>query len=464
MMRLLLLVPDGVGVRNFLLGPCARALKQAAAVRILTGFPCELLPCEWRDAAECMPVYREGAVGMLLRYALAYAHLWRWNTTAMRFVRKMPVRGRTAVRVMHAAARAAGRVMASDGGIRRLDALLQWVVQHRGEVKEYERRLEGWRPDVVLCTHQRPSIVLPVVLAAREMGIPTATFIFSWDNLTSKGRIAAPFDHFLVWSRLMKQELMQYYPDVEEERIHITGTPQFDVYAESGMLVSREEFFARIGADPKRPLICYSGGDTTTCPNEPWQLSAVLEAARRGLFEGNPQWLFRPSPADSGERFGWVRQKYAELLFEQPRWIYPGAGGWTHIVPTAEDVWFLGNLTAHADVNVNVASTMTLDFALRDKPVVNIGFDADHGGRTRPWLVYYSFDHYRPVVELGAARVARSPEELAEHVNAYLRDPSLDREGRRKLVELEVGAPVGEASKKVVEALERIATVGVEVR
>jgi hypothetical protein len=58
--------------------------------------------------------------------------------------------------------------------------------------------------------------------------------------------------------------------------------------------------------------------------------------------------------------------------------------------------------------------------------------------------------------------VARSPEELAAHVNAYLADPSLDREGRRKLVELEVGVPVGRSSEAVLEALARIA--GVEVR
>jgi hypothetical protein len=124
----------------------------------------------------------------------------------------------------------------------------------------------------------------------------------------------------------------------------------------------------------------------------------------------------------------------------------------------------LANLTAHADVNINVASTMTLDFALHDKAVVNVGFDVEEGGRTTPWMDYYAFDPYRPVVELGAARVARSQEELAEHVDAYLEDASLDREGRRKLMELEVGVPVGQATERVVEALEWIARVGVEAR
>ena len=36
---------------------------------------------------------------------------------------------------------------------------------------------------------------------------------------------------------------------------------------------------------------------------------------------------------------------------------------------------FLANLTHHADLNVNLASTMTLDFAIHDKPVVNVAFD-----------------------------------------------------------------------------------------
>ena len=44
------------------------------------------------------------------------------------------------------------------------------------------------------------------MLAAKSLGIPTATFIFSWDNLSSKGRIAAPFDYYLVWSEHMGDE------------------------------------------------------------------------------------------------------------------------------------------------------------------------------------------------------------------------------------------------------------------
>jgi CDP-glycerol glycerophosphotransferase (TagB/SpsB family) len=105
-----------------------------------------------------------------------------------------------------------------------------------------------------------------------------------------------------------------------------------------------------------------------------------------------------------------------------------------------------------------MASTMTLDFAIHDKPVVNIAFDvADPPPFGVPlWDFYYRYEHYRPVVELGAARFARSSGELAEHVNAYLQDPSLDRDSRSKLVNLEVGHQVGQSSRKILQVLESI--------
>jgi hypothetical protein len=100
---------------------------------------------------------------------------------------------------------------------------------------------------------------------------------------------------------------------------------------------------------------------------------------------------------------------------------------------------------------------MTLDFAIRDKPVVNVAFDVVSPPRFgRPyWDFYYRFEHYRPVVELGAARFALTADELADHVNAYLDNPSLDRVARRRFVDLEVGRPIGESTDAVLEFVGR---------
>lgn len=257
----------------------------------------------------------------------------------------------------------------------------------------------------------------------------------------------------------MRRELLRHYPDVSSERVHIVGTPQFDPYADPALLWTREEFFARVGADPSKPLICYSGGDHGTCPEDPEHVRILMELVRSGRIRRSPRVLVRPAPVDDGRRYDAVRRDFPEMIFAQPAWVHTVAGDWSRVIPLPEDVQFLANLTQHADLNINMASTMTLDFAIHAKPVVNIAFDlASPPPHGRPlWEFFYRFEHYRPVVELGAARFARSPDELADHVNAYLEDPSLDREGRRKLVELEVGVPLGQSSRRIVETLQRIA-------
>jgi len=463
-MVLLSLIPDGVGVRNFLLSSFLQDASEKGQVSVLHSIPENLLATynsklngkiKWR---RFLP-YQDDPFSFTLRNTLSYAHMCWADTQAMRHLRNLPVKGtwqrRSAVHV----AKLAGRAAASVRGIRMLDRWHYSTVERSPAVQYYRQLLGESKPSVLFCSHQRPLAVLPPVLAAKSLGIPTATFIFSWDNLTSKGRIVAPFDHYLVWSAHMRDELLRYYPSISVEQVHVVGTPQFDSYADERLLWSREEFFRRIKADLSRPLICYSGGDVGNYPEEHQQVRALMELIRAGRIDRNPQVLLRPSPVDEGRRYDSVRRDYPELIYAPPFWVHSDSSDWAAILPSAEDVQFLANLTHHADLNINLASTMTLDFAIHDKPVVNVAFDT-----TEPlpfsvplWDYYYQFEHYRPVVKLGAARFARSPEELADHVNAYLKNPSLDAHNRRQLVELEVSLPLGRSSQRIVEVLEAIA-------
>ena len=88
----------------------------------------------------------------------------------------------------------------------------------------------------------------------------------------------------------------------------------------------------------------------------------------------------------------------------------------------------LGDTMCHADVVVNVASTITIEACIFDTPVVNICFD---GPADEPYVQsarrYYSFTHYVNITKRDAVRVAGSPAEMVEWVGRYLEDPSLDR-------------------------------------
>ena len=462
-MNTVVLIPDGIGVRNFVLGRFLELVSQRGPVHALHQVPDDLLDnyaARTNGKVEWHPLrrHRDEPLSSMLRNCLSYAQCFWVDNYPLQVKRRIPSGCSISRTTMLRTAKALGWASASPRGIQRLERLHTRVANRLPEVEHYRQLLEKIAPTVLFCSHQRPNEVLAPVIAAKSLGIPTATFIFSWDNLSSKGRIAAPFDHYLVWSSHMRDELIRYYPDVSDDRVHIVGTPQFDPYADPDLIWSRQEFFRRIGADPNRKLICYSGGECLNAIEDQHHLRALMEMIRDGTIEGNPQVLFRPCPIDDFSRFDSVRRDFPELIYARPKWSDSSIIEWAVAVPTAHDVQMLTNLTEHCDLNLNFASTMTLDFAIRDKPVINLMWDCSDPpvfGMPMPDYIH-QFEHYRPVIELGAARYACSRDELAEHTNAYLKDPSLDREGRQKFVDLQVGAPIGQSSRLIVDKIEEI--------
>ncbi len=468
-MRTAAFFPDGVGIRNFVLGDFLPCAAQYGEVFAFHDIPDDHLATyrgkcpsnvQWHRCIR----YQDDPVVCFWRKSLSFAHLHQYDNMAMSYARKLPIRGNVKARALAHAAKAYGRISASPAGIQKLAKRHDRAAQSLPSVAQYAEKFRSLQPTVMFCSHQRSLEVIPAALAAKAMGIPTATFIFSWDNITSKGRIAAPFDHFMVWSDQMRAELMEYYPEVPADNIHVVGTPQFDPYADDSLIWSRDEFCQRVGADPNRPIVCYSGGEPGTTPEDQAHLRILMELVSSGQIEGNPQVLLRPAPvtrSDERVRYGEVSRDYPELIYCKPEWLQTKAGDWTSVIPSQQDVQFLANLTNHVDLNINVASTMTLDFCIRDKPVVNVGFNAT---KPIPFGVplkdyYYQFEHYRPVLEIGASRLANNREELANYVNMYLDDPSVDREQRRKFVEFELDLPVGRSSEKITKVLQQIARV-----
>jgi len=120
-------------------------------------------------------------------------------------------------------------------------------------------------------------VATQAVQAAQWLGIPTATFIFSWDNLTSQGRIMLPYDYYIVWNEALKKQLLEMYEWICPERVFVTGTPQFDFHFRPEFYQSRKDFCASVGADATRPLILYTTGMANHMPCEPELVEEIAD-------------------------------------------------------------------------------------------------------------------------------------------------------------------------------------------
>lgn len=312
-------------------------------------------------------------------------------------------------------------------------------------------RLTANPPDVVLTTGPFQFEQPAVVAVAKNLGIPTLALIPSWDNLSTKGRMVFKYDGYVVWSEQTKRELRDLYPYTCGTPVFTVGALQFDVFFQERFQQTREAFCATQGLQPDLPIIVYALGS----PNLLREHYGALEMAERvanGAL-GEVQLLVRPHPihdnAEMSELFGRfgtriVLQKTAE------------AG--TALTARSQDVdqiteWV--NTFRHADVVVNLSSTVSVDAAIFDRPVVNLDYDPEPGEPNRELVqdINHLWTHFKPIAESGGVWLVKNPEEMCEAVRVYLQHPDLHREQRRWIAEYVCGYVDGGCAHRMAGAI-----------
>ncbi len=299
-------------------------------------------------------------------------------------------------------------------------------------------------------SHIHSAVSTPLVRAALHEHVPTATFLFSWDNLTSQGRIKPEYDSYVVWNDAIKADLLRLYPRTDPARVFVTGTPQFDFHFRPEFRLSREELCARIGADPSRPIVLYSTGMAEQMPHEPRIVEGVARALAQVRGVPKPQLLVRVYPKDRSGRFDeLIAKRLPDVLFPRVDW----EPAW--LTPRIEDCTMLTSTLAHCAFGINVASTVSLELCMFDKPVLNIGYDPP-GVDVRPvsYARYYSFDHYKPVVDSGAVEVVPGEDALRAAMQDAFDNPGRRAAGRKRLLERFFGDTLdGRSGERVADAL-----------
>ena len=284
----------------------------------------------------------------------------------------------------------------SQKGLLRIKRLLDYLEKQTPYYSYCCTVLQQEKPDLLFCTNQRLSLALAPIMSAQSLQIPTATFIFSWDNLPKGTKLVQP-DYYLVWSQHMKSELQYYYPQVADAQIKITGTPQFESHYDNSLIQSRDEFFIKYGLDVTKKYICFSGDDITTSPNDPIYLADLARAVRKLNEKGQALGiLFRRCPVDFSDRYDAVLDEFKDCLVSvAPNWEKQGVD-WNTILPTQADTHLLVNTVFHTEFVVNLGSSMVFDFVTQGKACAYIRYDAANCA-VADWSVQkiYNFIHFR---------------------------------------------------------------------
>lgn len=416
-----MVIPRGEAVRNFLYSDTLSVLSENARVSLLSVIHDERFQERFGQYASIYPleIHPESPIVLRLRQLAHMAHFrWLWSGVARNkwetddyTARLKHRRGRRLVE------KALYRALAYRPAIELLVRLENTASIKLRKTNYFHELYREIQPDLVFnASHVHgPAGILPVRVA-HDLGIPTAGFVFSWDNLTSRSRIMEPYDDYMVWTEQIKRDLLRIYPKIKAANVHVTGTPQFDFHCQPTNWLTRTELARRIGFDETRPFILYTTGIDGHFPEEHRTVALVIELLQK--MPRRPQLVVRNYVKGTSDAMrALMRSEPPDTFFPPMEWD----SQW--FMPTEEDQRVYTSLLRECAVGINAASTVSLELMMFHKPVINLGFDPP--GSQLPHHLRFSrhtdeFDHYIPVMRSGAVMVARSEGDMADMLKCGL--------------------------------------------
>ncbi|SFJ09654.1 UDP-glycosyltransferase [Olleya namhaensis] len=316
--------------------------------------------------------------------------------------------------------------------------------------------LEIEKPDFLFCTNQRIVDAIAPLLAARDIDIPTATFIFSWDNLP-KATLVVDTDYYFVWSDFMKKEMHQYYPQIKANQIIVTGTPQFEPHYDNETIKTKEAFYKDYNLDSKKEYVCFSGDDVTTSPDDPKYLEDFARAIASLNTKGyNLGIVFRKCPVDFSGRYDNIVSKYNGLIVEvAPKWQNVN-NTWNTMLPSKEDNILLSNTIAHSLFVVNLGSSMVFDYAAFNKTCGYFNYNQEVQLKAN-WNIHqcYKYVHFRSMPN-GAVIYFDKAEEIEAKIVGIISKESDTAEKAKLWFDTICKSPQKESSQRILKAITAI--------
>lgn len=294
------------------------------------------------------------------------------------------------------------------------------------ELKQLEDRIISIDPQFVLATNHIVKYEIKIFSFLQKRKHNTQLYVNSFDNLTSRGILPLGyFEYYYVWNSKMATELKEYYniPDVKTARV---STPQFDILQEGAneSLESSDELYDLV---ENGDFFLYSTGHFSLLPEEPGIVEKWIEKLSGDAEFKEMKFVIRPHPMEKYERWAHLPSKYDNVFIDYPWAQDPQNPNWA--VPSKYEFKRLGRILSKAKVNFNIASTVTLDCCILNRPVINLYYSITHEDEI---VVrnYYHLDHYKDITAANCAPRAADENQLLTYTHLLLKKPDEYSESR----------------------------------
>ena len=335
--------------------------------------------------------------------------------------------------------------------------------------KYYENFFEKYKIDLVVCTSLGTFANDDFLMrTAKNKNIKTLGTMLSWDNSTTRGYSGLKPNYVLAWTDNMKNEIKKL-SDIDENKIYVTGSAQFDHYF-LNLEVSKEDFYNKFQLDKEKKTLFFATRGPNTYASNAEIIKEICSLIRKREIL-NSQLIVRIHPLHYSKnkfvKYKKLFKTYSDLEYEFKdilRINYP-------IIENDDPNFFfkkensldLHSLIKYSDVIINVFSTVNIEGAIFDKPLINISYQKNANFYNENMKSRYNInidfkqDHNQRILSTGGIVNCWNDKELNQAINDAIKYPKKLSEKREKIIINEVGPNKGNAAKTISSLIEKLA-------
>ncbi len=335
------------------------------------------------------------------------------------------------------------------------NSIERWLSIKLRPTTDFDLLYNKIKPDFVFnCSHIHGVTADLPLRVAKHLNIPTGVFLFSWDNLSSRSRIFPDYDKYFVWTKSIKNHLIDLYKGIiEPSQIIVTGTPQFDFHFDKKYQMKKSILFKNIGLDLNRPFILYTTGKSSDFPYEHLIIKGLIDHLKTFEPSLRPQLVIRTYIKGTSNSMLSLANNFnqdKDIFFPEILWD----SKWT--MPLKEDLHIYTNLLRYSSLGINTASTTTLELMMFQKPTINIGFEPP-GSNLPNWSLFarhIGYEHFIPVIKGKGSMVAKSMDHLFRLVEESLNHPKSKVKHQKRFLKKMFGNCLDEkSSMRIVDGI-----------
>jgi len=312
---------------------------------------------------------------------------------------------------------------------------------------KFSHYFDKYQPSLVFSSSIVTLYDVDFLKEAKRRKIKTISMPKSWDNLDKLLFRVEP-DVLLVQNKAMKNEAKKYQA-LDPRSLKIVGFPQFDIYMNKEIFQSKRDYCATKGFNPELPIL-FLGSEGPWSKGDEIIFDAIAESRDKGLIP-KCNLLVRP-------HFAFIKEYNYDILMKRENLFVDDkfrksdffVDNWD---PTKADIIDFANSLQHCNMMITFASTLALDAACFNKPIIAINYGVriiDGADMTK---VMYETGHYDWVLKTNAVSLVENENKLLEEINYYLDNKEYKTKERKELLSELCNSPDGHSAQRIAQSI-----------